>query len=312
MLAFPEDSFFSRAFDVGDFGFSDVEEEKVVFEAVDTDIEYELFAYDSCETSSLLSSRSCSSGSPSSSSSPCSSERDYGLDTYCLPDSFTDIDTENDFDLDFHSCSSSFKRQKHHNQPESRKRNQKRTNCSSQKKQRRKNDLDTVLTCLDCRWSELSTQRQQEVLEMLIGMVSQKLGLREQLELIKIICPDADVSPNDKEFFIDFELFDDEKFKGVCAFVKEHFVLMNDDEKETENDQTLTRRGSRKRQGERNTSSLWNEKSNNLQKKALAKTSRQIKKEKKSGLFKKEEVLLIKEKATSIPEEDEEELDVVG
>ena len=47
------------------------------------------------------------------------------------------------------------------------------------------------------------------------------------------------------------------------------------------------------RQGERNTSSLWNEKTNNLQKKALAKTSRQIKKEKKSGLFKKEEVRVI-------------------
>ena len=30
---------FFRAFDVGDFGLSDVEEEKVVFEAVGTDIE---------------------------------------------------------------------------------------------------------------------------------------------------------------------------------------------------------------------------------------------------------------------------------
>ena len=50
--------------------------------------------------------------------------------------------------------------------------------------------------------SELSTRKQQEVLEMLIGMVSQKLGLREQLQLIRLISPDADVSPTDKEFFI--------------------------------------------------------------------------------------------------------------
>ena len=61
--------------------------------------------------------------------------------------------------------------------------------------------------------SELSTRKQQEVLEMLIGMVSQKLGLREQLQLIRLISPDADVSPTDKEFFIGIYRFHLQKNK---------------------------------------------------------------------------------------------------
>lgn len=48
----------------------------------------------------------------------------------------------------------------------------------------------------------MSSEEQVEVVEELSRVISNELGLREQLEVIKMISPAADVSPTDKEFVI--------------------------------------------------------------------------------------------------------------
>ena len=56
--------------------------------------------------------------------------------------------------------------------------------------------------------STLSLKEKTETLEHLMETVSEKLGLREQLEIIKIINPNARLLPTDTEFFIgEFCLF---------------------------------------------------------------------------------------------------------
>jgi len=309
MFAFSDDAF-SRSFDLFDLGEAHQDGEKVIFEAVGADIEYDIIDYEFCDASSIISSQCSSCGTPSCSSSPCSSERDYTIESPSLHENLFDIDGENmDFgSMNFHHCLSPVKRSKHQKHEESRNSLQRRHKHSS-RKQRRKNELDVVLTCSECRWSELSTQKQQEVLESLIGMVSQKLGLREQLQLIRIISPDADVSPNDKEFFIDFDLFDDEKFQGVCNFIKHHLFVTKDMRKGISSTEKYSRRSAKRKMEATASPELWENKDKSQEKKVLAKASKQLKKEKRSGLFEKEQVLLIKENVPSIPEE--EELDVV-
>ena len=53
-----------------------------------------------------------------------------------------------------------------------------------------------------CFRSDMSAEEKTEALEMLITTVSEQLGLREQLELIRLIHPNANVAPTDTEFFI--------------------------------------------------------------------------------------------------------------
>lgn len=312
MLAFPEESF-GRPFDSLDFdGFYDFGDEGLILEALGSEIEYETIDYDFCDIDSVQSSRCSSSGVPSCSSSPCSSERDYGCDRFTSQSSFIDF-MESDSDLNLHSCTKKLKNKINSTEKRKRKHLEKRSRGSSKSRNTWKTDLDRVLTCIECSWSDLDTEKQQETLELLIETVSQKLGLREQLQLIQIISPNANVSPSDTEFFIDFELFDDEKFKGVCNFVKRHLKLLHDGNKYTSDDETLHQTSAKRNKESVPASPTWNDKEKTLEKKVLAKTSKQIRKEKRSGLFKQEEVLLIKEGQDNIPEDEEdEELDVVG
>ena len=48
----------------------------------------------------------------------------------------------------------------------------------------------------------MSIKEKTTTLERLMETVSEKLGLREQLEIIKIINPNARLLPTDTEFFI--------------------------------------------------------------------------------------------------------------
>ena len=50
--------------------------------------------------------------------------------------------------------------------------------------------------------SSFTSSQQTAVLELVMDSVSQKLGLREQLDIINIINPNAQLSPTDTEFFI--------------------------------------------------------------------------------------------------------------
>ena len=53
--------------------------------------------------------------------------------------------------MNFHSCLSPVKRSKHHKQEGSMNSIKRRSKCSM-KRQRRKNELDVILTYSECRW----------------------------------------------------------------------------------------------------------------------------------------------------------------
>lgn len=57
--------------------------------------------------------------------------------------------------------------------------------------------------------------RQVEYIEYLSRKVSTEMGLREQLDIIKIIDPCAQISPTDSEFIIELNCLTDEKLKQV-------------------------------------------------------------------------------------------------
>uniref|UniRef100_A0A3B5QK73 Family with sequence similarity 199, X-linked n=1 Tax=Xiphophorus maculatus TaxID=8083 RepID=A0A3B5QK73_XIPMA len=52
--------------------------------------------------------------------------------------------------------------------------------------------------------------------------VSTEMGLREQLDIIKIIDPCAQISPTDSEFIIELNCLTDEKLKQVRSYIREH------------------------------------------------------------------------------------------
>lgn len=58
---------------------------------------------------------------------------------------------------------------------------------------------------------------QVEYIEYLSRKVSTEMGLREQLDIIKIIDPCAQISPTDSEFIIELNCLTDEKLKQVSS-----------------------------------------------------------------------------------------------
>lgn len=61
---------------------------------------------------------------------------------------------------------------------------------------------------------------QVEYIEYLSRKVSTEMGLREQLDIIKIIDPCAQISPTDSEFIIELNCLTDEKLKQVGISAK--------------------------------------------------------------------------------------------
>eukprot|EP00794_Sanderia_malayensis_P016760 gene16760-18454_t len=306
MLAISEDTS-GRPFDFADFDYQDYSD-GLILETFGAEIEYNTIDHDFYDMSSMDFPRCTSSGVPSCSSSPSSSERDYGFDRCEISSNYFDDFIESDSSIKLHSCQSKINKNRTPTKKRKTKGLVKKSKRDSRKKTNWSSDFNRVLTCLQCNWTDLNTEKQQETLELLIGTVSQRLGLREQLQLIRIISPNANVSPNDTEFFIDFELFDEEKFRSVCKFVKKHLKLLNDEEIicSSENGEYT------KEKELKNSPSSCSGRKTQIEKKILAKTSKQIRKEKRSGLFKQEQVLCIKEDQSTILEDDDEELDVVG
>ncbi|CAK6969322.1 hypothetical protein INR49_028489 [Scomber scombrus] len=62
-------------------------------------------------------------------------------------------------------------------------------------------------------WSAMTNDEQVEYIEYLSRKVSTEMGLREQLDIIKIIDPCAQISPTDSEFIIELNCLTDEKLK---------------------------------------------------------------------------------------------------
>ncbi|KAF6717362.1 Protein FAM199X [Oryzias melastigma] len=71
-------------------------------------------------------------------------------------------------------------------------------------------------------WSAMSNDEQVEYIEYLSRKVSTEMGLREQLDIIKIIDPCAQISPTDSEFIIELNCLTDEKLKQVRNYIREH------------------------------------------------------------------------------------------
>ncbi len=59
---------------------------------------------------------------------------------------------------------------------------------------------------------------QVEYIEYLSRKVSTEMGLREQLDIIKIIDPSAQILPTDSEFIIELNCLTDDKLKQVINY----------------------------------------------------------------------------------------------
>ncbi|CAJ0942003.1 unnamed protein product [Ranitomeya imitator] len=88
--------------------------------------------------------------------------------------------------------------------------------CLPSKKKNKHRNLDEL------PWSAMTNDEQVEYIEYLSRKVSTEMGLREQLDIIKIIDPSAQISPTDSEFIIELNCLTDEKLKQVRSYIKEH------------------------------------------------------------------------------------------
>jgi len=158
------------------------------------------------------------------------------------------------------------------------------------------------------KWSSLSTKEKTATLQDLMETVSQKLGLREQLEIIKIIDPNARLNPTDTEFFIDFDLMDDRKYDLVQLYVEKElrrYELSKTKEKKSSHKTTDTilkqKRTIEKRK-------------EIIKKTEKLKAFRQIQKERRSGLFSREQVIAMASFTVTETESlsDEEEIDILS
>ncbi|XP_067655571.1 protein FAM199X-B-like [Haliotis asinina] len=138
------------------------------------------------------------------------------------------------------------------------------------------------------RWSLLSCTEQMSVVEELSQVISSELGMREQLDIIRIINPNAYVSPTDREFVIDLETIDDTKLQKIQDYIKRNVPVSCPSQdlcSECPNSALKKTTKKQKCQDRRN------------QQKAIRqrrqKEYRQMMKEKRSGLFVKEEVLAL-------------------
>lgn len=142
-------------------------------------------------------------------------------------------------------------------------------------------------------WCEMCDEEQITTVEELSEMISGELGLREQLDVIRIIYPEANISPADTEFVIDLDYLDDEKLQQVRDYIRQqtnsHSQTSCDSCNETNS--PVQKKHTKKQSRERRS-----------QQKELRqrqrKEYRQMMKERRSGLFKKEEVLSLTTPAT--------------
>ncbi|XP_013411787.1 protein FAM199X [Lingula anatina] len=144
-------------------------------------------------------------------------------------------------------------------------------------------------------WSNMTSQEQISTIEELTRIISEEMGLREQIEVIRIISPNAQVSPTDTEFVIELDWLNDEKLQRLRKYVKQHSSNSSingdhcsscssvSDHSDVESPQKKAKRG------------LNRERRNQLklERQRQRKEYRQMMRERRSGLFHKEEVLAL-------------------
>ena len=155
----------------------------------------------------------------------------------------------------------------------------------SQSKTKRKcnkigEDLDKL------SWKDMTSSQQRATIEHLTQVVSSRMGLREQLDVIRIVNPKAVVSATDTEFEIDLELLNCEKLDRIREYVKQHGVQ---EVKSSKNNQGSVRKSKRKDLNQHRNKAKADKEQNAL----LSRVYKQLLKEKRSGLFRNEQVISI-------------------
>lgn len=152
------------------------------------------------------------------------------------------------------------------------------------------------------KWSKMTRDERLETVEELSSTVTDRLGLREQLEVIRIINPLADISTTESEFFIDLEVIDDNKLEKIENIVNFNSSQSPEPDHLCRNTYESSKKFSKKTKQDRRPSQR-------VPKNRLKKENRQKLKERRSGLFVKEERLAV---STTDHDEIEEDIDVLG
>lgn len=164
------------------------------------------------------------------------------------------------------------------------------------------------ITCNNSKpWSRLTGKQQVAVIEDLTKIISNEMGLREQMEVIRIINPVASISSNDTEFVIDLDCLNDEKLQKLQDVVRQHKAMSttatvgscSSSSSGVSDCSVESTSKSHRRQTKRQQKARQRE---NRQRQR--KEYRQMLKERRSGLFQQEEVLSLTSTATAVEDED--------
>ncbi|XP_045176195.2 protein FAM199X-like [Mercenaria mercenaria] len=147
------------------------------------------------------------------------------------------------------------------------------------------------------KWSHMTKSQKAKTVDELSLTISNDLGLREQMEIIKVINPAATFSKQTTQFVIDLNTIDDIKLEKIQDIVNFHCVQSNDIT-DNHNSHSSNRKFSKKNKSQ--------DRKPKVPKQRIQKEYRQKLKEKRSGLFVKEERLAVSE---TIMEED---IDILG
>ncbi|XP_064477180.1 protein FAM199X-like [Ornithodoros turicata] len=175
-------------------------------------------------------------------------------------------------------------------------------------------------------WLLMTAEEQLRTVEALTEVISRRLDLREQVEVIRIIDPNAVLHPSDKEFVIDLKHLDDHKLRQIADYVQRHaadWERMDDGNTDPVSAGKRSRsQGTRSRNSGSTESSVTSEISAPLTKREArqrrrqhAKTWRQrkarqqLQKERRSGLFVNEQVLSLSENTASSFQDEDFEVD---
>lgn len=146
------------------------------------------------------------------------------------------------------------------------------------------------------KWSHMSKSQKAKTVDELSLTISNELGLREQMEIIKVINPSATFNKQTAEFVIDLNTIDDVKLEKIQDIVNFHCVQSNDITHH--NCSHTSKKFSKKNKSQ--------DRKPKVPKQRVQKEYRQKLKERRSGLFVKEERLAVSD---TIMEED---IDILG